>query len=98
MKYGRILSLLITMPCMGQTKTTGGAKTAGPCSPALSGNNNRVIMNCQGNGKEKVAAPALREKTGMVLFSLGERGVTVGQSVEILRKGPFHPFLIGNYA
>ncbi len=98
MKYGLILSLLISVPCIGQIKATGEAKTAGPCSPAISGNNNRVIMNCQGNGKEKVEAPAFHEKAGMVSFSLGEHGITGHVSVEALRKGQNQPFILGGYA
>jgi len=46
MKYGLILSLLIAMPCVSQTKTTGEAKTAGPCSPAVSGSKNTFTINC----------------------------------------------------
>ena len=46
MKYGLILSLLITIPCMGQTNTTGESKTSGPCSPAVSGSKNTFTIEC----------------------------------------------------
>lgn len=48
MKYGLILSLLFAMPCLGQTKATGEAKTTGPCSPAVTGSSNQFTINCQG--------------------------------------------------
>lgn len=52
MKCGLILSLLITIPCMGQTKVTGEAKTAGPCSPAVTGSNNRFQITCKIDEKQ----------------------------------------------
>ena len=74
---------------MGQIKATGDAKAAGPCSAAVSGNNNRLIINCQGDHKEKVDAPSFHEKSGMIYFSLGEHGITTPQTMETLRKGPY---------
>jgi hypothetical protein len=52
MKYGLVLSLLIAMPCMGQTKATGDAKTAGPCSPAVTGSNNKFQITCKIDEKQ----------------------------------------------
>ena len=46
MKYGIILVLyFIAIPCRSQT--TGKADSTGPCSPAVSGNNNQFTINCQ---------------------------------------------------
>jgi len=67
--------LLIGGVCLGQTKqtaTTGQARTNGPCSPAITGSNNHVVIsNCEGAKKERVEQPALREKGKMVEFALG---------------------------
>jgi hypothetical protein len=52
MKYGLVLSLLIAIPCMGQTKATGEAKTAGPCSPAVTGSNNKFQITCKIDEKQ----------------------------------------------
>src|ERR1051326_6570815 len=82
-----ILLMLTAMPAFGQATSTGNAKTGGPCSPAVSGNNNRIIMDCRGFGGEKVEAPAFHEKIGTVYFSLGEHGLIMGQGVEQLPKG-----------
>ncbi len=95
MKYGLILSLLIAMPCMGQTKATGEAKTAGPCSPAVSGNNNRIIMNCQAPNKEKVEAPTFHEKKGVVSIEFGRN--TIILDVERSRNVAIRPIQIGSY-
>jgi len=55
-----LLSCLFAIPCIGQTRT-GSASTSAPCSPAITGNNNRVTFeNCSpvergprlGNGPE----------------------------------------------
>jgi hypothetical protein len=96
MKYALTLALLATMHNMGQTKVTGDAKTAGPCSPAITGSHNRVITNCFGNGGEKVEAPAFHEKNGPVVFSLG--GMTLNQAYPPLTMEPFHPFMFNDYA
>jgi hypothetical protein len=41
-----LLSCLFAIPCFGQTRT-GNATASGPCSPAISGNNNSVTLpNC----------------------------------------------------
>lgn len=41
-----LLSCLFAVPCIGQTRP-GSASTSGPCSPAISGNNNNVTLeNC----------------------------------------------------
>jgi hypothetical protein len=54
MRYALMLSLLIVaMPCQAQTSQTGEAKTIGPCSPAVTGNNNQFRINCQGITKEQ---------------------------------------------
>lgn len=55
MRYSLIATLLITMPCWSQTTTTGRAETTGPCSPAVTGNNNTFTINCQGITKEQGA-------------------------------------------
>jgi hypothetical protein len=50
-KYSVILCLfLVAVPCWSQTNTTGGAETKGPCSPAVSGSNNKFTITC-GIGK-----------------------------------------------
>lgn len=48
MKYGLVLSLLIALPCWGQASMTGDAETKGPCSPAVTGSNNKFTITCQG--------------------------------------------------
>ena len=54
MRYSALLLLiLITLPCCGQTPPLGKAETTGPCSPAVSGNNNQFTMNCKGIDKEQ---------------------------------------------
>jgi hypothetical protein len=50
MRYCLVLSLLISVPCWGQT-TTGQAQTTGPCSPAVTGNNNQFTITCDGIGE-----------------------------------------------
>lgn len=42
--------LLAALPCEGQ-KSTGNAQTTGTCSPAISGNNDQVTINCRGMSK-----------------------------------------------
>jgi hypothetical protein len=47
MRYTFALFLiLITLPMWGQTAATGNASTKGTCSPAVSGNNNTVVIKC----------------------------------------------------
>jgi len=46
------LSALMAVPCWSQT-TTGKATTSGPCSPAVSGNNNQFTIKCPGINEEK---------------------------------------------
>jgi uncharacterized protein YfcZ (UPF0381/DUF406 family) len=56
MKYGAMIVLALGISCWGQT-TTGTAKTAGVCSPATTGSNNRFIISCKVDtvqGKEMV--------------------------------------------
>lgn len=56
MKYGlcgTILFLLLAMPCSEQTPTAGKAATSGPCSPAVTGNENRFTISCVGVSKEQ---------------------------------------------
>lgn len=84
---------------VNQTKATGEAKTAGPCSPAVTGSNNRIIISdCRGAGREKVEQPAFHEKSDYVIFSLGEGGDEMGTTIEELRKKEFHPFLVNKYS
>jgi len=45
---------MIAFPCRAQT-TTGKAETTGACSPAVSGNNNQVTINCQDVSKDQAA-------------------------------------------
>jgi hypothetical protein len=53
-KYTLILfALLFSTPCHSQATTTGKAETSGPCSPAVSGNNNQFTINCPGISKEQ---------------------------------------------
>jgi hypothetical protein len=51
MKYGLVLLLWVVVPCWAQTTTTGKAETAGPCSPAVTGNSNQFTINCPGVSK-----------------------------------------------
>lgn len=46
--------VMIAFPCRAQT-TTGKAETTGACSPAVSGNNNQVTINCQDVSKDQAA-------------------------------------------
>jgi len=46
--------VMIAFPCRAQTMT-GKAETTGACSPAVSGNNNQISINCQGISKEQAA-------------------------------------------
>jgi hypothetical protein len=55
MKYGLILLTLIATPCWSQTTATGQAETKGPCSPAVTGNNNQFEITCEGISKEQGA-------------------------------------------
>ncbi len=50
MRLGLILSLLISVPCWCQTNT-GQAQTTGPCSPAVTDNNNQFNITCDGIGE-----------------------------------------------
>ncbi len=45
--------LIVAIPCRAQTPQAGEAKTKGPCSPAVTGNNNQFRINCQGLTKEQ---------------------------------------------
>jgi hypothetical protein len=49
-----VLLALITLPCVAQT-ATGKAETTGTCSPAISGSQNRVSIDCRGVSKEEAA-------------------------------------------
>lgn len=44
----------MALPCCAQT-ITGKAETTGTCSPAISGNQNQVRIDCQGVDKEQAA-------------------------------------------
>jgi hypothetical protein len=46
--------VMIAFPCRAQT-TTGIAETTGACSPAVSGNNNQLTINCQDVSKDQAA-------------------------------------------
>ncbi len=46
--------VMIAFPCRAQT-TTGRSETTGACSPAVSGNNNQVSINCQDVSKDQAA-------------------------------------------
>ncbi len=49
-----LLLMLTALPCKSQKPTTtGDATTTGPCSPAVTGNNNQFNINCQGISKEQ---------------------------------------------
>jgi hypothetical protein len=52
MRWPALLLLVFAAPCWGQTNT-GNAQTSGPCSPAVSGNNNRIYLNCAGKIPKK---------------------------------------------
>ncbi len=43
--------MLLAVPCWSQR--TGKAETSGPCSPAVTGNNNQFSIKCQGINKEQ---------------------------------------------
>src|ERR1700675_1441415 len=45
--------VLSAVPCSSQQTTTGPATTAGPCSPAVSGNNNQFTIECQGISRQQ---------------------------------------------
>jgi len=51
-KCGLILLILITVSCWSQT-TTGKAETKGPCSPAVTGSKNTLVIKCQGLTKKQ---------------------------------------------
>jgi len=55
MKYVLLVSIwIVAIPCQAQTsQQPGDAKTTGPCSPAVAGNNNQFQINCQGITKEQ---------------------------------------------
>ena len=53
MRYHLLLLLLVAIPCLGQTNSTGNAETKGTCSPAVSGSNNQFIINCSGVSKQQ---------------------------------------------
>lgn len=53
MRYSLVLLILLAIPCWSQTISTGKADTAGPCSPAVTGNDNQFRITCQGIGKEQ---------------------------------------------
>lgn len=99
---GLALLLLISTPIAGQLKSTGSAKTYGPCSPAISGNNNRVyyIKSCRGINNEKVEQPVFHEKVKNVYIHWGQNGITTVTSTEIIRKSKspgYCPAKFGNF-
>jgi hypothetical protein len=59
------LILLIGIPyCLGQT-TTGKAESMGSCSPAVTGTNNQITINCTGISRDQAAG--LREVLNRIL-------------------------------
>src|SRR5437868_2122611 len=48
MRSIQLLLVLTAVSCIAQTAPTGSAETKGPCSPAVSGNNNQFKITCQG--------------------------------------------------
>jgi hypothetical protein len=48
MKTVLALFLIVCATATSQTQTSGKAKTAAPCSPAVSGNNNKLTITCTG--------------------------------------------------
>jgi hypothetical protein len=51
-----LLLMLTAFPCRSQKPTaTSDAATTGPCSPAVTGNNNQFSIYCQGISKEQGA-------------------------------------------
>lgn len=62
-----LLLCLFAVPCFGQTRT-GNASTTGPCSPAISGNNNSVTLeNCSPIAPKEAAQ--LGTKIAVILAS-----------------------------
>jgi hypothetical protein len=47
-RYSLIVLLFCTVSCWSQIATTGNSETKGPCSPAVSGSNNKFTITCQG--------------------------------------------------
>ena len=51
------------------------------------------------NTHASIPQPKLEENpSGMIYFSIGEQGITVGQSIGFLQKGYYAPFNFGGYA
>jgi len=98
MKSALATCLLVSALCFGQTKqttTTGEARTSGPCSPAITGSNNRVVIsNCEGRKKERVEQPVLHEKEKMVQFWLGNNNFEFAP--ELLRRSE-QPLRLGRW-
>lgn len=46
LRYSLVAVLLISLPCRGQTSTTGQATTNKPCSVANTGSGNKIHVNC----------------------------------------------------
>jgi hypothetical protein len=53
MRWTLVLLLFFAIPSWGQTTSTGRADTTGPCSPAVTGNNNQFNITCKGLSKEQ---------------------------------------------
>lgn len=61
MRYSLVLLLFVSAPCWSQIQptTTGKADTKGPCSPAVTGNNNQFTITCEGIQDEKLRSQLL---------------------------------------
>jgi hypothetical protein len=58
LKHSFALLILVAMPCLCQTTSTGNATSSGPCSPANTGNKNTFTIKCgidQKQGQEMLS-------------------------------------------
>ena len=56
MRFCALFVFLFALPCFAQ-KSTGNAQTSGPCSPAITGSNNKVYLNCPEQPPKKIKSP-----------------------------------------
>jgi len=86
-----------TSPPQGEPKKPDiQQQSKGANSPNIVGNNNTVTIN-PATPIAHPPEPTFHEKSETVSFSLGEGGVTVGYSIEQLRKKSATPFMFGNF-
>jgi hypothetical protein len=78
---GFLLAFTVS-PCRSQN-TTGNAKTTGACSPAISGNNNQVSINCQGISKEQ--AEKMTSILNKILANQIDPAIVIAKLDEILK-------------